>query len=135
MPTIESFRARKPMRIGLEQRQPGQLVPEAHTFNLVESLIHGGFLVRQNVQEDEFRGAVEKFCPEMAIELSSITGVELPDSEPESSMPQNPQNTQITKFPRSELEEMTLPELRELADGSGIKSRKKSDFVSALAAD
>lgn len=43
---------------------PANLVPEAVLWNRVDSFVHGGFLVEQEVSEAEFRTALDLYVPE-----------------------------------------------------------------------
>lgn len=56
----QTFLARKPLKIGYEIRQPGELVPEASTWYRVDSLVHSGFLVRVERSDEEILAALRK---------------------------------------------------------------------------
>ena len=60
-----TYRARRPLRIGDDTRQPGQLVPEAQTWFRVDHLVHSGHLTKVVVEDEEFDQAVEKYCPDL----------------------------------------------------------------------
>lgn len=64
-----TYRCRRPIDIGLSKRMPGELVPEAETWYLVDHQIHVGNLVEAIVEWDEYTEAVQKFCPELAERL------------------------------------------------------------------
>lgn len=72
---IKTYRARRPQTIGASDRNPGELVPEAHTWFRVDSHVHTGYLTEEFISEEEFVVAVQKYCPELTEQLSDITGV------------------------------------------------------------
>lgn len=60
-----TYRARKPMDIGLNKRMPGDLVPEAASWFRPQHLVHSGHLVPEVVEDGVFATAVRKFCPDL----------------------------------------------------------------------
>lgn len=75
--TVKTYRARRPQTMGNEIRQPGELVPEACTWFRVDSHVHTGYLTEVDIPESEFIEAVQQYCPEMAEQISGITGVKM----------------------------------------------------------
>lgn len=74
---VHTYRARRRPEITPgNYREPGELVPEAHTWRLVLSLLHTGMLTEADVPVDEFRTAVDTFCPELAERIYFLTGLE-----------------------------------------------------------
>jgi len=72
-----TYQARRPMKIGTEFRQPGELVPEAETWPRAQHLIHSGRMVAVVITDEEFADAVEKFCPDLADVL--LEGIDMED--------------------------------------------------------
>lgn len=82
------FRVRKPIKVDFDWREPGELVPEAISWFRVEHLVHGGFIVSDEVPEDELKDALS-YCPELAerygVELEAP--VLVPDAELVKALP------------------------------------------------
>jgi len=75
---VDTYRARRRVKIGPELwREPGELVPEAHTWYRRESIEHTGMIVAaKDVPEDEFRAAIAQHCPELAAQIYELTGLD-----------------------------------------------------------
>lgn len=59
---IATYRARYRLKIGTGYREPGELVPEAHTWLRPMSFVHMGRLLPVEVDEVDFRFAVHTLC-------------------------------------------------------------------------
>ena len=68
---VATFRARRRLDIHPGFREPGELVPEAHTWFRRESWLHTGYLEEATVGEKEFRAAVHKYVKDKD-EVASI---------------------------------------------------------------
>lgn len=77
MTNIQTYRAKRPLKMGLTTRNPGELVPEASTWLRVDNSVHSGFLAEVYIPEEEFAEAVNKYCPELAEKLESIHNLHL----------------------------------------------------------
>lgn len=146
---IESYQARRPLKMGADKRMPGELVPEAHTWLRVEHHVHCGNMTKVPLDEQQFQEAVQKYSPDLAEMLQIITGVDLsmitappapvveeePVLEEPAAAPPAPVEKPRTAFPRVELETMELADLRELAKISGLTTVKKAEIIQALAED
>jgi hypothetical protein len=73
---IDTYRVRRRCLVADRWREYGELVPEAHTWRLVESEVATGSIERTRVSGQEFSDAIERFCPELADELHALFGVE-----------------------------------------------------------
>lgn len=62
----KTYRARRTMKLGFEDRMRDQLVPEAITFVRVESLVASGYLDEVSVTKAELVEAINQFYPEAA---------------------------------------------------------------------
>jgi len=74
---VDTYRARRRVKIGADLwRDPPELVPEAHTWYRRDSIEHTGMIeAAKDVDEQEFRDAVERYCPELADTIYSLTGL------------------------------------------------------------
>lgn len=73
---VKTYRARRPVNMGAEGvRLPGQLIPEACAFYLLDSLIHVGKIVAVEVPNAEFLAAIDQFCPDRKAELCAKAGL------------------------------------------------------------
>lgn len=76
MTTVETFRVRRDQHMGGGvYRTYGELIPEAHTFFAHEHLLHTGEIEDTEVEEAEFRAAVEQYCPELAEQIYDRVGL------------------------------------------------------------
>ncbi len=57
----QTYLVRKPVKVGDETRQPGELCPEAATWFRVDHLVHSGFLLRVERTDEEIAAAVAGF--------------------------------------------------------------------------
>lgn len=75
---VNTYRARRRVKIAPDRwREPGELVPEAHTWYRVDSMLHTGMLSADpDVPEAEFRAAVQRYAPELAERIYSLSGVD-----------------------------------------------------------
>lgn len=81
--SIKTYRSVRRPLIGTAHREHGELVPEAHTWPLIDSLVHSGVLAEAEVEEEEFRAAVERHCPELAERVLAAVGLPVAEPEPE----------------------------------------------------
>lgn len=72
---VKTYQAKRRLRIGETFREPGNLVPEAHTWRLIDSLLHSGHLREVEVDESAFRAAVAEACPELEADVLRAAGV------------------------------------------------------------
>jgi len=89
---VNTYRARRRIKVAPDRwREPGELLPEAHLIFRMESLLHTGQIVEaKDVPDEEFRAAVQRFCPEQAEQIFDrvgLTGASLrgPRSTPRKS--------------------------------------------------
>lgn len=74
--TVKTYKVRRRL-----QMQPGvwreadEMIPEAHTWWRVDSWAHTGQLAEVEVDEAEFREAIDKFCPELGDKIRELTGL------------------------------------------------------------
>jgi len=61
--------------LGSGDWERGELVPEAHTILRLDSFLHSGHLDEVEVEEEEFRAAIAKYCPEMEEQILLNAGV------------------------------------------------------------
>lgn len=82
---MKTYRAVRRLLIGTEWREGGDLVPEAATWRLVESLVRAGEIEEVEVNSQELTAAIQQFCPDDAAEIYTALGVEpyTPEPEPE----------------------------------------------------
>lgn len=73
---IDTYKIRRPSLIGHHIRGIGELVPEAHLWRLVDTLVRYGRLLKVSVTEAEFMAAVDKFCPDEADVVYDAVGLE-----------------------------------------------------------
>lgn len=66
----QTFLVRKPVKVGLEYRQPGELCPEAVEWYRVDHLVHSGFLVRVERTDEEIAEALAKYAPDRELEIA-----------------------------------------------------------------
>lgn len=77
---VDTYRARYRLDLGGGRwREPGELVPEAHTWFLVEAYLHTGRIVEAQVSEAELRAAIAKFCPELEDRIIEHAGIPAED--------------------------------------------------------
>lgn len=126
METIKSYRVRRRLKFGEEYREWGELAPELHLYRRVESLVHAGHVDLEDMDLDEFRAGVESYCPDQALVLQTLLGVDLGAVEVVDVV-------ELPQFPRAELEAMELTALRELAAEAGLETKKKAEIIDALA--
>ena len=74
--TVSTYAARRRLEItpGVF-REPDELLPEAHTYRIIDSWVHTGYIQKTEVSEAEFRAAVKKFCPDQASRVLELAGV------------------------------------------------------------
>jgi hypothetical protein len=75
---VDTYRARRLVKLAPDVwRYPPDLVPEAHTWYRRESIEHSGLIEEaKDVDEAEFRAAVEQYCPDLAETIYSLTGLD-----------------------------------------------------------
>ena len=74
---IATYAARRRIKIDPKRwREPGELVPEAHTWFRVDSYLHTGWLSQVRVEQAELRAAVETFCPTLGAQIYQLTGLD-----------------------------------------------------------
>jgi len=75
---VDTYRARRRVKMAPDTwRDPPALVPEAHTWYRRESIEHTGVIeAAKDVDEAEFRAAVEQYCPELADRIYELTGMD-----------------------------------------------------------
>lgn len=73
--SVQTYAARYRLFMGDSWREPGELVPEAHLWFRVESYLHQGRIVEVEVSDDEFRQAVQRYCPQQAERVATFAGV------------------------------------------------------------
>lgn len=132
---VNSYRVRRIVKIGDEQRFEGDLCPEAHTWFRVDHLVHAGFLTLEPMDDEEFAAGVADHCPELAGRLQDITGVDLSNLQKATEgkdEPTKPEDVPAIAT-RDELEAMELKELRQLAKDAGLETIKKAEIIDALA--
>ena len=78
---VATYRARRRLQMSSDTwREPGELVPEAHTWFRLDSYLHTGHIVEAEVDEAEFRQAVREYCPQLAervLDLAGLAGAQL----------------------------------------------------------
>lgn len=73
---VDTYQARRRLKMAPDVwREPGELVPEAHTYFRLDSWLHTGYLIEVEVSEKDFRAAVKKFCPDLAKEIDLKAGL------------------------------------------------------------
>ncbi len=89
---VSTFAAGRRLKLGpTGWREPGELVPEAHTWPRIDSYLHTGYLKTVQVEETELRAAVAAFCPELEHQIAG---------PPEPPGPPGPVAGQIYTAPR-----------------------------------
>ena len=73
---IDTFKVRRRCLIADQWREYGELVPEGHTWRIIESEVASGALERVQVSEADFEAAVQQYCPELAEEIYAREGLE-----------------------------------------------------------
>lgn len=73
---VRTYEAGRILDIGEGKRQPGELVPEAHTWFRLQNLVHTGYLLSVEVTTETFNKAVQQYCPELKDELKNFVHVE-----------------------------------------------------------
>jgi hypothetical protein len=74
---VSTYRAGRRIRLEPDRwREPGELVPEAHTWFRLDSYLHTGWLVAVDVEETDLRAAVARFCPDLAATVLTNTGLD-----------------------------------------------------------
>jgi hypothetical protein len=79
---IKTFRAVRPLKIGSGYREPGQLVPEAVTWPIVESVLRTGDMEEVEINLQELSAAIQELCPDDAPAIYATLGVEPYDPGP-----------------------------------------------------
>jgi hypothetical protein len=74
---VRTYEAGRILDIGEGKRQPGELVPEAHTWFRLQDLLHTGYLISVEVTARTFAQAVNKYCQELKDELKNFVNVDL----------------------------------------------------------
>jgi hypothetical protein len=152
MPTC--YRVRKPMKVGLDIRQPGELIPEAYTWRVAPHLEHSMFMEETEASDDEFQAALTYCDRDTLLKLRDRFGdlVAVPDEDPEpepevlrdvpddaepyEALPE--EDTLIGSVPepdhyaRAFLESLDLTDLRALAKQHGLDTIKKAEIIDAL---
>lgn len=72
---IDTYQMRRPSLIGTQWRQPGEPVPEAHLWRLIEGMVRSGRLRQVQMPEAEFASAVSEHCPDSAEEIYAKLGL------------------------------------------------------------
>ena len=97
---IRSYVAVRRLRIGDGWREGGEPVPEAVTWNLVESLVRAGEIREVDINAQEFSVAVQEFCPDEADAIYTALGVEPYDPGPVIGEPKSGNKTSAAPRPR-----------------------------------
>jgi hypothetical protein len=88
---VKSYEARRRLLIGTSWREPGEPVPEAHDWRLVESLVRAGEMVEVDVTVRDLSASIQKYCPDEADAIYARLGITAyepePEPEPESAAP------------------------------------------------
>lgn len=124
MPTC--YRVRRPIKVGVDVREPGDLVPEACTWSKVMALVHGGFIEELPVEEDELLDALS-YCPE----LYELYGYDAPPAQDEPVVPEpvdEDEDSLISQVP-VDLKALSWPELRKLGAEAGLGPRATKDEI------
>ena len=133
-----TYRVRRPIKVGPDRRDPGELCPEAIAWFRVDHLVHAGFLVWEHVEDDELLAALS-YCPELLprygyppAEPAAVEAEPEPEPEPEEETLIGAAPEPV-KFPRAELEELSWPELRKLGGDAGLgRDATKAEILDAL---
>jgi hypothetical protein len=73
---VKTYVARRRLKMGADLwREPGELVPEAHTWMRIESYLNSGYVRPTEISEDDFRAAVASYCPEESARILELAGV------------------------------------------------------------
>ena len=76
-PLLDSYRARRRLEITAGNwREPEELVPEAHTWFMLDSWLHTGNIVETKISEQDLRAAIAQYCPELKPRLLELTGLD-----------------------------------------------------------
>lgn len=146
MPTC--YRVRKPMKVGLDIRQPGELIPEAYLWRVAPHLEHSMFMEESEATEDELLAGLSYCTADELARLRHWFGdlvdrVEVPE-EPEYDAPEVEHEddveaeedtligTEPDKYDRAFLESLELTDLRALAKQHGLETIKKAEIIDAL---
>jgi hypothetical protein len=81
---IETYAAFRRCLVGLNYREPGEPLPEAHLWTMTESLLEHHEIQKARMSEVDFAAAVAKYCPgdaERIYTLLGLTPLELPNAE------------------------------------------------------
>jgi hypothetical protein len=81
---IDTYLARRRCLIGESWREPGEPVPEAHLWRLIDALLHAGYVEKVQLSEADFAAAVAKYCPEDAkaiYDRLDLKSLELPNAK------------------------------------------------------
>lgn len=62
---VKAYVANRFLKIGTETREPGELVPEAPTWNTMMHYVHMNHLLQIEVSQSEYDEAVAKYCPDL----------------------------------------------------------------------
>lgn len=117
---MRSYEARRRLLIGTTYREPGEPVPEAHTWRLVESLVRAGEMVEVDTTLKDLSAAVQKYCPEQADAIYAQLGVTAYDPPvSEAPVTQEPSEAEPAPAPRARRarKEPILVELPEPLEG------------------
>jgi hypothetical protein len=96
---IDTYQARRPCLIGSTRREPGEAVPEAHLWRLVDGMVHGGRLIKVQMSEADFAAAVAKHCPESASAIYDKLGLQPLTLPNEKSRKRPGKRTIVTTVP------------------------------------
>lgn len=76
MGDVTTYAARRRLKIAPGWREPGELVPEAHTWMRRDDWLHTGYLQAVTVSEADFRAAVAQYAPDSAETILERSGVD-----------------------------------------------------------
>lgn len=99
---MKTYRAVRRLRIGDGWREPGELVPEAATWRLVESLVRAGEMEEVEVTAQELSVAITQHAPGESEQIYTALGVTPYDPGPPTPrrQPEAPGEAEVTQEPR-----------------------------------
>lgn len=154
-----TYRVRRPIKVGEGKLPPGALVPEAITWFRVDHLVHAGFITFEHVEDDELMPYLLD-RPELLTRYGYSSDLAEQETEPDEQAAdlleagEKVEPVEVSgnltfdegeplisggapdKPSRAELEAMEWDELRHLAMAHGLKGNsKREDILDALAGD
>lgn len=73
---VATFTAGRRLEIGDSWREPGEPVPEAHTWFRRDDWLHTGYINETDLSAEDFRATVEQYAPDLAEEILFKAGVD-----------------------------------------------------------